>query len=33
MILDKIIETKKEEVTQLKKQTTISALEKTIERA
>ena len=30
MILDKIIETKKEEVEQLKKQTTVSALEKTI---
>ena len=30
MILDKIIETKKEEVAQLKKQTTVSALEKTI---
>ena len=32
MILDKIIETKKEEVAQLKKQTTVSALEKTIAR-
>jgi len=32
MILDKIIETKKEEVAQLKKQTSISALEKTIAR-
>ena len=32
MILDKIIETKKEEVEQLKKQTTVSALEKTIAR-
>jgi indole-3-glycerol phosphate synthase len=31
MILDKIIETKKEEVGELKRQTTISALEKTIE--
>ena len=30
MILDKIIETKKEEVAQLKKQTTVSALEKII---
>jgi indole-3-glycerol phosphate synthase len=30
MILDKIIETKKEEVEQLKRQTTVSALEKTI---
>jgi indole-3-glycerol phosphate synthase len=30
MILDKIIETKKEEVEQLKKQTSVSALEKTI---
>jgi len=30
MILDKIIETKKEEVAQLKKQTTVSALKKTI---
>ena len=30
MILDKIIETKKEEVAQLKRQTTVSALEKTI---
>ena len=30
MILDKIIETKKEEVAQLKKQTSVSALEKTI---
>jgi indole-3-glycerol phosphate synthase len=30
MILDKIIETKKEEVAQLKKQTSISALERTI---
>jgi indole-3-glycerol phosphate synthase len=32
MILDKIIETKKEEVEQLKKQTTVSALERTIAR-
>jgi indole-3-glycerol phosphate synthase len=32
MILDKIIETKKEEVAQLKKQTTVSALEKIIVR-
>lgn len=32
MILDKIIETKKEEVERLKKQTTVSALEKTIAR-
>jgi indole-3-glycerol phosphate synthase len=32
MILDKIIETKKEEVAQLKKKTTISTLEKTIAR-
>ena len=32
MILNKIIETKKEEVEQLKKQTTVSALERTIAR-
>ena len=32
MILDKIIETKKTEVEQLKKQTTVSALKKTIAR-
>ena len=32
MILDKIIETKKEEVEQLKKQTTVSALERIISR-
>jgi indole-3-glycerol phosphate synthase len=32
MILDTIIETKKEEVEQLKKQTTVSALERTISR-
>jgi len=32
MILDKIIETKKEEVEQLKKQTTVSTLERTIAR-